>query len=114
MFRSIAPNARQFVLAIISLTIISNSFCQTNVNGNQSGTWTLAGSPYILNGNVSIPEGETLTIEPGVEVHIIVARYINIYGTLIAEGSTQDSINLSVFQMQVILMEVQSFFDLLL
>ena len=38
-------------------------FCQTviaetYVSGNQWGTWDLAGSPYILNGNVTVPSEE--------------------------------------------------------
>ncbi|OGP66167.1 MAG: hypothetical protein A2169_14035, partial [Deltaproteobacteria bacterium RBG_13_47_9] len=36
--------------------------------GNVSGTWTLANSPYHINGEITIPNDSTLTIEPGVEV----------------------------------------------
>ena len=36
--------------------------------GNISGTWTTAGSPYRINGNVVIPKGSTLTIQPGVSI----------------------------------------------
>lgn len=33
-----------------------------------STTWTLGGSPYVLQGDVTVPQTVTLTIEPGVEV----------------------------------------------
>ncbi|MCK4294666.1 MAG: hypothetical protein KAY65_15805, partial [Planctomycetes bacterium] len=31
---------------------------ETNVSGSQFGTWDLAGSPYILTGDITIPEKE--------------------------------------------------------
>ncbi|HEX8436109.1 hypothetical protein [Archangium sp.] len=31
-------------------------------------TWTLAGSPYTLTGDVTVPPWVTLTLEPGVQV----------------------------------------------
>ena len=36
--------------------------------GDVSGTWTKANSPYNINGEITIPNDSTLTIEPGVEV----------------------------------------------
>jgi hypothetical protein len=38
------------------------------VAGNVSGTWSLAGSPYFVTGDIQVPARATLTIEPGVKV----------------------------------------------
>ncbi len=85
-------------------------------------TWTKASSPYRITGTVVVPEGETLTIEPGVDV-LFEATYgdeldndrcpdedmppgtcwaigekpsalygMRVIGTLIAEGTPTDSI----------------------
>lgn len=59
----------------------------TNIaGGNVSGTWTLDNCPYMINGEITIPQGSQLIIEPGVNV-IITGHYkFNINGRLLAEG----------------------------
>jgi len=52
-----------------------------------SGMWDTAGSPYIVMGYIKIPDGETLTIEPGVEVKFNSTERFDIQGCLIAEGT---------------------------
>lgn len=61
------------------LTFISHS--QTNVSGGiyQNATWSLSGSPYIVNGSVVVFPGATLNIEPGVEIQINNQTNSNIY-----------------------------------
>lgn len=44
------------------------AFAATDVQGPQSGAWTLAGSPYRLVGNVTVSDGALLVVEPGVHV----------------------------------------------
>ena len=39
---------------------------ETGELGNQ--TWTLTGSPYVVAGDITVPGGKALVIEPGVEV----------------------------------------------
>jgi hypothetical protein len=36
--------------------------------GDVSGTWTATNSPYLIDGDITVPAGQTLTIDPGVEV----------------------------------------------
>jgi hypothetical protein len=48
------------------------SVAQTYVSGGiyQNATWTLGGSPYIVNSSIVVFPGVTLNIEPGVEIRI--------------------------------------------
>ena len=58
-----------------------------NITGNT--TWSLSGSPYVLQNNISIDAGVTLTIQAGVEVQLP-ANNINLFvnGTLLAQGTS--------------------------
>ena len=38
------------------------------VSGSVSGDWTLPNSPYIVTADATVPDGESLTIQPGVEI----------------------------------------------
>jgi hypothetical protein len=63
-----------------------------NVQGPQSGTWTLPNSPYIVTGELPVQQGQTLIIEPGVYVKFLVPPPYTplsfiIYNTLIAQGT---------------------------
>jgi hypothetical protein len=57
------------------------TFAQTNVSGGiyQNTTWTLSGSPYIVNSSIVVFPGKTLTIQPGVEIQINNQNNTNIY-----------------------------------
>lgn len=61
----------------------------TNAGGtlSKNTTWTAANSPYILNSSLTIPNGVTLTVEPGVVVKST-GQYstIDIVGKLVALG----------------------------
>ena len=52
---------------LLSITCLQ---AQTNVSGviSANTTWTKANSPYIVNSNLLINSGVTLTIDPGVVV----------------------------------------------
>jgi predicted outer membrane repeat protein len=60
--------------------------------GNVSGTWTLTGSPYHINGEITIPNGETLTIEPGVSVIFTGFYRFLVQGRVLAVGTMTDTI----------------------
>ncbi|AXY72742.1 hypothetical protein D3H65_01595 [Paraflavitalea soli] len=81
------------MMAILCLLFAPFAKGQTNVSGNQSGTWTLAGSPYILTATVTVPAGQTLTIQPGVVVQFRRFNYnLTVNGSLQAIGTAADSI----------------------
>ena len=61
-------------------------------SGDVSGTWTAAGNPYVVTGDLYLNSDETLTIEPGVDVRFYGDFYFYVYGSLIAEGTENDSI----------------------
>ena len=56
------------------------------------GVWDIAGSPYLLEGDVYVPNGETLVIEPGVVVFAQSWFALEVNGTLIAQGTEEQPI----------------------
>jgi hypothetical protein len=60
--------------------------------GPVSGVWTVAGSPYLINGTITIPNDSTLTIAPGVEVVFMGHYKLNVQGRLLAVGTEGDTI----------------------
>ena len=80
-----------FLIAFYFITY--SIYSQTPVSGGiyQNTTWTLANSPYIVTGSIVVFPGNTLTIEPGVEIQIDNQSSNNIYietrGTLNCIGT---------------------------
>ncbi|KQC06203.1 MAG: hypothetical protein APR54_01885 [Candidatus Cloacimonas sp. SDB] len=84
---------------IVFLILISFDFLfsQTTIpEGNVSGSWDLVGSPYLIEGEIEISNGEALTIEPGVIVEFQGYFPLNVHGQLLAIGSEQDSIYFTI------------------
>jgi hypothetical protein len=81
-------------LFILIATLYSVAmYAQTPVPGGPiSGTWTLAGSPYQVMGETTIPNGQTLTIEPGVLVEWQGSYTMSVQGRILAIGTVSDSI----------------------
>ncbi len=65
-------------------------------SGNVNGNWALENSPYYINGEITIPDSQTLTIEPGVEVIFNDYFKFNVQGRLLAIGTQTDSISFTV------------------
>jgi len=85
---------KHLLLTIIVLCAIVSAKSQTNVSGNITGntTWTKAGSPYILTGNVGVRTDYTLTIEPEVVVKRTGNFQILINGAVQIKGTPEDSV----------------------
>ncbi|MBC8525420.1 MAG: right-handed parallel beta-helix repeat-containing protein [Candidatus Cloacimonetes bacterium] len=81
---------------LVFLTFLSLS-SQTNVpEGDVYGTWTQEGSPYLIQGEINIPNNETLTIDPGVLVEFQDYYKLNVQGQILAIGTENDSIYFTV------------------
>ena len=73
-------------------TFIATESAGTQVSGEVYGTWSIAGSPYFVVGDITVPSTHTLTIEPGVEVRFNGNYYLDIDGGLVAEGTSSNQI----------------------
>lgn len=79
------------ILALGLLLLAAAAGAQTYVGGSISANtdWTLANSPYVVQSSISIIDGATLTIEPGVEVRFDPATGMEVTtGTLSARGTS--------------------------
>jgi len=96
IFRQENMKQKKCIILLLSIfTIILFPFtgiCDTNVSGNQSGTWSLAGSPYFVVGDVTVPSGNSLVIEPSVIVEVQGNYQITAEGYITAQGMIADSI----------------------
>lgn len=81
-----------FTVLLFSVQMIL--FAQTNVSGGiySNTTWNVAGSPYVVTGNIVVFDNVTLTIDPGVTVKFDDGIDMEIRGTLSAIGTLADTI----------------------
>ncbi len=80
------------LLSLFVLLIFNPLQAQTIVNGFVNGHWDTDGSPYIANGTITVQAADSLQIDPGVEVLFSPNTGFNVYGTLLAIGTLEDSI----------------------
>lgn len=72
----------------------SNSFATTNViSATVSGHWSVSGSPYLIYDSIAIPAGQTLIIDPGVDVIFQGPYALSVIGELVAVGTENEQIN---------------------
>jgi hypothetical protein len=76
------------------LALTLNSHASTFVSGNVSGTWAKTGSPYVVTGNLTVPGGQTLTIQPGVTVIIGQGLKVDVLGSISATGTAAERITI--------------------
>jgi hypothetical protein len=82
-----------FIIFLIFVFTVSGIGQTYITGGDVSGTWTSSVSPYYIQGEITIPNGETLTVEPSVEVVFMGHYKFNVQGRLLAVGTQQDSIH---------------------
>jgi predicted outer membrane repeat protein len=85
-----------FILSTL-ITLSVSSFAGTHIpSGNVSGTWTISGSPYWIDGEITIPNAQTLTIEPGVLVEFQGHYTLFVQGRLLAIGTEPNNITFTI------------------
>jgi hypothetical protein len=91
-----AQMLKKVLLSITLFIILFSSkilFADTIPGGDVSGIWFADSSPYYINGSITIPAGDTLVIEPGVEVNFLGFYSLTVNGLLDAIGTETDSIH---------------------
>ena len=83
----------RFVCVFIALVMCSTTARALDVSGEvTTQTWTSANSPYSVIDTVTVPSGETLTIEAGVDVLFDAEVPFVVNGSLRVVGTLQDSV----------------------
>ena len=87
------------IALLFTLALLLSLACYLPPSAKAEGTvivWSIGDSPVYLNSNITIAEGETLVIEPGVQVICKTYNWrINIYGGLEAKGTPDKRISFS-------------------
>ncbi len=78
----------------LALGLASQAVASTFVCGNVSGTWTKTGSPYIATCNLTVPAGQSLTIQPGVTFIIGQGLRVDVLGSISAVGTAAERITI--------------------
>ena len=82
---------RLLILSFLFASVIASA--QTIIReGEVSGNWSLAYSPYLIQGDIYVPENNLLTIEAGIEIIFQTNSSLKINGQLLAIGNEVDSI----------------------
>jgi parallel beta-helix repeat protein/predicted outer membrane repeat protein len=80
-----------FLMGALSCTPL---FAETVVpGGSVFGTWTLTGSPYLVQGHITVQDTSSLVINPGVTVIFQGQYLLTVEGLLNANGTPSDSIH---------------------
>ncbi|MBU0520259.1 right-handed parallel beta-helix repeat-containing protein [bacterium] len=82
-----------FIVLCLTLITLATSAQTIIPAGSVSGTWTLAGSPYLVEGEIAVEENTSLAIDPGVVVDFQGYYKLVVNGWLVAEGTAEDSIH---------------------
>ncbi len=90
-------NTRILLITLTALFIAAEATAQTEISGEISGRLTIDESPYLATDSLIIPAGESLRIDPGVEIFFADKMALMVFGRLEAVGTEEDSIWLRAF-----------------
>ncbi len=91
---------KKIMLVVCMLFVAVFMFAQTEVaSGNVSGVWNATGSPYNINGEITIIAGETLSITEGVTVNFTDHYQMIVNGQLLVNEVFADSSSVEDAQM---------------
>ena len=87
-------NCKKFLVGILPLCLALPTMgsAETYVSGAVSGTWNMAGSPYLVVGNLTVPANSSLIIQSGVDVIFQGDYEFEVDGEIQAWGAEDDSI----------------------
>lgn len=86
------------IIPLLILFFCLPIFAQTVIPpGPVEGTWPVSGSPFVIMGDIGIPSGKTLVVEPGVTVEFQGHYNFFVEGQLLAEGSYNDTILFTIY-----------------
>ena len=67
------------------------SNCTRIYEGDVSGHWMVSCSPYIIEGDINVPFGESLIIDPGVWLKFKEPTHFQIWGQILSEGNENNT-----------------------
>ena len=80
-------HAHPILAAGLSLILAGPAFA-LNHSGSQIGTWRATDSPHVVTGDVFVPAGQGLVLEPGCVVLFEPGTGMNVAGSLLANGNS--------------------------
>jgi hypothetical protein len=81
---------RTLIIALVLLAAVRISFAETHLSNEVKGlVCDPSGNPYIIDQDIIVPKDAQLTLKPGVIFLFKSFTGINVYGSIIVEGTTE-------------------------
>ncbi len=76
---------------VVFVMVFATVFAQTTIpGGDVSGSWNMAGSPFIVQGDITLQSGQILTIDGGVTIQFTGEFKFDIYGQMITNSDNDN------------------------
>src|ERR1051325_1745315 len=79
---------KAFQIFILNFVVASGALAQTT-------TWRAADNPHVVTGTYTVPAGQTLILEPGVQVQISPNSTLRVEGQLTGQGTSANRITIT-------------------